>query len=83
MSMRSTFRGASAAFAAALVLASCGATGGEVSTPTETPTRNGEAEPHPDPLGRRERQAECGAERERGCERNAERELEPNRVFRF
>ena len=48
MSMRSTFRGASAAFAAALVLASCGATGGEVSTPTETPTHAPEtAKPSP------------------------------------
>ncbi|WP_279063807.1 hypothetical protein [Dermabacter hominis] len=48
MSMRSTLRGASAAFAAALVLASCGATGGEVPTPTETPTHAPEtAKPSP------------------------------------
>ena len=38
MSMRSTFRGASAAFAAALMLASCGATGSEVAKPSETPS---------------------------------------------
>ncbi len=38
MSMRSIFRGASAAFAAALMLASCGATGSEVAKPSETPS---------------------------------------------
>lgn len=38
MSMRTTFRGASAALAAALVLASCSATGGEDAKPTEIPS---------------------------------------------
>ncbi len=38
MSMRSTFRGASAALAAALTLASCGAMSGEVAKPRETPS---------------------------------------------